>query len=256
MHTDGFSFFVDNTSDLALVQQEYHAVTDGAAYADELRRALHTSTLAAKAGNTVYALVQAPATRVPFEHFRKDEAEALYCLTFAPADARKQTVFYNILPRLEVVEISAVDKEVEQVLQERYAHRLQWLTPNSRLLKPMQSYDERQPGTARRLYAYCREADMFLFSFEGQKLRFANSYTVAAPSNAIYYLLYAWKLLGFDAQQDECRLINATNGMQQGLRAYLRHVDELQPERLFPSLPQTRTFHIPFDILTLLSDLK
>lgn len=255
LRTDGFSFYLNNPSQLSFIQKEDYAVAPGATYADVLQQALQTSPLTRKVPATVYVQVCTPATRVPLDYFRKDEAEALHRLTFPHTDIRKNTIFYNILPQLEMVEISSIEKDVEQVLQTYCTTQLHLTGMNSNLLEAMKTYEEQRHGTARRLYTCLREQEMLIFCIHDHKLLFANSYEIAAAPNAVYYLLYVWKLLSLNPQADECVLIgyHQNNPMQNTLKAYLRNVSTLMPTDVFPHLPQTGGVDIPFDVLTLLS---
>lgn len=254
LRTDGFSFFLNNPSSFSFLQKEDYTVTADKAYAQRLQQALQTSALTQKELSDVHVLTCTPATRIPLDYFRKDEAEALYRLTFPQTDINNQSVFYNILPQLEIVEINSIAKDVEQVLQERYNPILHLNGLNSCLLETLKTYEEQQPDTTRRLYACFREQEMLLLCFGDRKLAFANSYDIAATANAVYYLLYIWKLLGLNPLEDECVLINSrySPSVQEALGAYLRHVDELSPLAVFPQLPQTGNTDIPFDVLALL----
>ena len=46
-----------------------------------------------------------------------------------------------------------------------------------------------------------------MFSFQQNRFRFANTYETENAQDALYYLLYIWKLTGLDTQQDELLLI-------------------------------------------------
>ncbi len=255
LRTDGFSFFVNNPSDLAFIQKEDYTVGEGEEYANRLQQALQNSSLCSKSNAGVYVLTTMPDTRVPLEHFKKDEAEALFRLTFSQADPHKHRIVYNILPSLEVVELSAIDKDVERVLQERYPIGLQFLGTEGVMLEALQTYNEQQNAKNSRLYVYFHDGEMFLFRFQEGKLNFANSYAVAGQQDAVYYLLYAWKLMELNASADECLLVGTSPfiGLLPTLRTYLRQVKEITPRHLFPNLPQTAISQIPFDIFILLS---
>lgn len=251
---DGFSFFLNNATEPALVRHEAYSVRPGESLAEALREALAASPLAAKATDRIFVISTLPATRVPLDHFRQDEAETLYRLTFPEANLRTHSLFYNILPSLEVAELCLLDKQMEQVLKERFAHHLHRISAGSCVAETLKTYEDACPQHTRRLYAVFGQADIQVFSFLNRQLQFANSYPRSTAANALYFLLQAWKSLGLDAQKDACLLIQAPADIPAALCAYLAHVEALRPSLLCPTLPQALTDTLPFDVQALFTN--
>ena len=76
---------------------------------------------------------------------------------------------------------------------------------------------------------------------------------MAHGKDAVYFLLYVWQQLQFDAHKDELNLAgdlpNRTETLEQ-LKRYVRKVFLLNPVAEFNRAPVTRVKDLPFDLLT------
>lgn len=167
-----------------------------------------------------------PSTRIPLDEFRSEEARALYKLTFGADSLQGMNIHYEMLPALEVIEVFALDAELENLIFQYYPHA-SIHSYFGQLMNRMQSRDKRDRGNNRRLYVHCNARQLFLFSYEGGHLQYANSFEAPSLNNQLYFLLYAWKQLGFHQEEDSCVLIGKNRELESALQRYLPHITVL-----------------------------
>ena len=119
LHADGFSFYSYNPTRTEPVAIEDYIYHEEESVAETLKKAIAQSAIVRKRNNpVVYGLVTGLSMQVPLECFRKEEAHALYRLTYAQEKTGK--TYYNILPHLEIAQIFTVDHEVERILNQHF----------------------------------------------------------------------------------------------------------------------------------------
>ena len=119
LHADGFSFYSYNPTRTEPVAIEDYIYHEEESVAETLKKAITQSAIVRKRNNpVVYGLVTGLSMQVPLECFRKEEAHALYRLTYAQEKTGK--TYYNILPHLEIAQIFTVDHEVERILNQYF----------------------------------------------------------------------------------------------------------------------------------------
>lgn len=249
LHAGGLSFYGYQPSG-GQVASETYPYTTGKGTAETLQKALTQSAIARRGENKFQTCVLAdsPAMQVPLECFRKEEAHALYRLTYAKEHTGK--VYYNILPHLEIAQIFTIDTELEQLLL-RHFPGMRFYHGHTMVLEKMWLLETQ---SLHRLYAYFHEQEIFVFAYREQRLAYANSFPADVAENAVYFLLSVWKDLKMDAQQGECVLIGEhgiKDSTAQLLSKYLAHVKETQATEIFRRSSLARDPQVPFDLLAL-----
>ncbi|MBQ9363206.1 MAG: DUF3822 family protein [Bacteroidaceae bacterium] len=203
--SDGFSFVTPHSQKDVSVErdQTLHEL---------LETAFRNNALLSPDYDEVNIYADYPSTRIPLDEFRSEEAQALYRLTFGPDSLQGMNMHYEMLPALEVIEVFAIDKEIEELILHHYPHA----AIHSHIGQTMNRIwgkEKRRRSTEQRLYASSNGRQLFLFNYKDGKLAYANSFEASHPSDQIYYLLYAWKQLGLDQHVDTCVLLNGLEGM-------------------------------------------
>lgn len=200
----------------------------------------------------VQALLTGESIQVPLQMFKKEEANALFSLAHPKASANK--IFYNILPSLEIAEVFCIERELEDILVKRFPS-IRFYHIHTMMLEKLVL----NTGTgAERLYAYFHDNKMFVFSYNGQQLLYANTFIATECDNLVYYVLSVWKELGRQPATDKCLFIGNNNLMPDVIRSikrYIRNVEWLSPADLYRRSSLAQTKNIPFDVLTLLLNI-
>ena len=217
IYSDGFSFSTPQS------EKEVKAER-GKPLHEALEEAFSTNALLRPDYEEVHVYADYPSTRIPLDEFRSEEAQALYRLTFGQDSLTGMKMHYEMLPALEVIEVFAIENDIEAVILRHYPHA----TIHSyfgQLMNRMLARDKRMQGDNRRLYAHTNGRQLFLFSYNEGKLQFANSFEAGSLSNQVYFLLYAWKQLGLQQTKDTCILLEKNKELETELSRYLRNIE-------------------------------
>lgn len=272
LRADGFSFYVCDLQTSSLIRGEHFRLADSLSLAQQLSQELTRPDYFNRQIDQCFVLVCTPSTRVPLEEFHREEAAALYNLTFTPSDdTGKQRVAYNILPQLECAEIYAISSDVEEAILQFYP-TARFFASRAILMERLLLLEEDQPQQQRRLYV-CSEADGYsLYAFDERRLCFANTFHVASMPDALYFVLNVWKQLQLDQQKDSLKLLTShetfvpggfstdksaqpdgrDEALRQALGEYLLNVEVLAPTDVFPRVPLAREKQVPVDLMALL----
>lgn len=249
LHADGFSFYSYNPATTEPVAMEDYTYHEEESAAETLKKAIAQSAVVQKRNNpAVYGLVTGLSIQVPLECFRKEEAPALYRLTYAQAKTGK--TYYNILPHLEIAQIFTVDHEVERTLNQHFPG-IRLYHSHTMILEKMwllAGQDRRQ------LYAYFDKKEVFVFGYQERQLCYANTFPADVAVNAVYFILSVWKDLKMDARKEECVLLGSgsiKDDTAQLLARYLQNVRNTRASDIYRRSALARDQQLPFDLLAL-----
>ncbi|MBP5770455.1 MAG: DUF3822 family protein [Bacteroidaceae bacterium] len=257
IHADGFSFFVCDLQTSSLIRGEHFRRSESCTLAEQLLQELCRPDYFNRQIDQCFVLICSPSTHVPLEDFRRDEAAALYGLTFTCEDMSHLRVAYNILPQLECAELYAVPLDVEEAILQFYP-TARFFASRAILMERLLSREEdiAQPQAERRLWVVAEADGLALYAFDNRRLRFANTFDVATSADALYFVLNVWQLLELDAQKDHLMMVAPQNerddSLVKSLAEYLMHIDVVSPTDLFPHVPLAREKQMPVDLMALL----
>ncbi len=169
--------------------------------AANLREAFKSCEFLGDIPSQARAMIDADILLVPSNLFEEEQAETLFIHAFP--DRTSEQVFSQHLPDLHVVAISSVNKDVRTVLSDHF----QEVTFMVAMAPIWQRYRQHSLGTNhRRLYGHFHEHRLDIFAFQQNRFKFRNAFDIKQTKDAIFFLLYVWKQLQFDAQNDELLL--------------------------------------------------
>lgn len=239
---------IDPQDDHQLVYEPY-LVKTGISIAANLREAFKTSPLLLRGFQRVQVVLDTPVMLVPLEEFNEADVELLYDHTFQRNEA--DAVMHYVLPDLNAVAVFTVNKDLRLVVQDHFSDIR--VMP---LMRSVWTHLHRKSfiGTHRKLYVYFREKSMDIFSFDKNRLKFTNTFDLTSSHDAIYFMLYAWKLLGYDGLNDELHLVGDIpdkDEMKTALLHYVKKTYIVNPVADFNRAPITQIRHLPYDMMTL-----
>lgn len=214
-------------------------------------------TLKGKERPKALVMVDAQVMLAPIDDFREEEAEILYRHTFSRqgelhASAADDLVLHTVLPDLGVVAIFGVNKDLRLVCVDHFAD-VRFMP----LAVPVWNslFKRSVPGVRQKLYAYFHDRKMEVFCYGQRRFKFANAFQVNHAHDALYFLLYVWRQLGLDADNDEVQLLGDMPDLawiDQRLRLYIDKVCIIQPTSLLGTDPVTRFRDMPLDLMMLM----
>lgn len=240
------AFAVGDPQENGMLVYEPYEVNAGISMAANLREAFTVSELLQSGYKRVLAELDAPVMLMPADEFKTQDAEALYHHTYHRQG--NEEILSSILSDLNAVAVFSVNKDLRLVIDDHFQ--------DIRFQPLMQSvwthlYRRSFAGPRRKLYAYFHEKQMEVFSFQQNRFRFSNSYEATHAHDALYYLLYIWKLTGMDADKDELYLIGDLphrDWLVEHIGQYLKLYRVVDPETDFGNIPLAGRKEIPYDL--------
>ncbi len=222
--TGGFSLYIYNSTNGKLIEEDTITLNPDEELQISLKKALERPRIMDYDYEEVEVMVCSCITRVPLDEFRREEYPALYRLAFSKNKFRDEEIHYEILSGLEVVEIYALDADVEKTILDIYPeakiHSIE-----GRYLENTAKRDNNAADEMVRLYAIIDKAQLFIYTFQRGNLQFASSYPISSDADRLYFILYAWKTLGLKNDKNKCILTGASENLIRDLRKYILHID-------------------------------
>jgi len=222
--TDGFSLYIYDSTNGKLLEEETITTNQDEEPQISLKKALERPRIMDYEYGEVEVMVCSSITRVPLDEFRREEYPSLYRLAFSKNKYSDEEIHYEILSGLEVVEIYALDAEVEKTILSLYPdakiHSIEGRYLEDTAKKESNSSDEMI-----RLYANIDKDQLFISTFQRGNLQFASSYPIGSDADRLYFILYVWKTLGLKNEKNKCILTGASENLIRDLRKYILHVD-------------------------------
>jgi len=238
-----------STTDGAQVVFEQYAVNSSISMAANLREALRTVPLLSERYGRVLVMVDSPVLQVPLDEFVEEKAEAYYHYSFTNQQQRK--VLCTMLPELKCVAVFSLHKDLFTVISDEW-EKVRFIPAVAPVWNHLnqRSYT----GSHSKVYCYFHESQLEVFSFAQNRFKFCNSYMVNTREDAMYYILAAWKQLGFAPEHDELFLvgdIQERDQMKEELEKYIKRVFMINPVGEFNRVRVAQIPGIPYDLVTL-----
>ena len=218
------AFAVGKPNDSGKMDFESYEVNMAISMAANLREAFTTSELLQREYQKVLILIDAPVMMVPIEEFQEDDMETLYHACFTGQEGN--IVLSNIVPTLNAVAVFAVNKDFNTVITDHFEN-VSFMPTGQPVWEYLREKGVGRAEHGEKLFAFFHDQRMEVFCFQQNRFKFFNSYNTQHAHDALYYLLYAWKQLGFKAESDFLYLtgeVTQRNWLVEKLHQYLQHV--------------------------------
>lgn len=239
-----------STTSASDVVYEPYPLNNSISMAANLREALRTVPLLSETFRKTMVMVDAPVLMMPTDLFREDEQEQLYRHAFSET-AQPEVVLHTVFPDLSCVAVFAIHKDLQTVVTDAFgdARFIPVSAPVWRHLH-QRSYT----GRHQKLYGYCHDRRLEVFSYGQNRFKFCNSYSANDPHDVLYYLLSAWKQLGMEAERDELYLVGdipERDALLEESRSFVKRVFYINPSGEFNRSAVTQIAGMPYDLMTL-----
>ena len=243
---NNMAFAVGDPQENGMLVYEPYEMNMGISVAANLREAFKVSELLQSGYKRLLAEMDTPVMLMPIADFGTQDIETLYHHTYHRQG--NEEILSSILPDLNAIAVFAINKDLKLVIDDHFK--------DIRIQPLMQSvwthiYRHLYTGPRRKLFAYFHEKRMEVFSFQQNRFRFSNSYEVENEHDALYYLLYIWKLTGMDTEKDELCLIGDTpylNGFIDKAKQHLKLCRLINQEVYFSNSQLAKRKELPYDM--------
>ncbi|MDY5814319.1 MAG: DUF3822 family protein [Bacteroides sp.] len=221
--TDGFSFSTLRGDRNESPSIEHFSVDDSLPITANLKRVLAETNFAKQSYQKVHVFIDTPRyTLVPLELFEDEQAELLFHHNFSPVAG--ESVCYDIVRRVNVVCIYGMDRSLSTFLHETFPQASLHTQASAHL-----SYfaHKSHQSNRRKLYAVLSARATEIYCMDRGKLLLNNTFACKHTDDRLYFLLYSWKQLEMDQEQDELHLMGALpqrEELMRKLQTFVRHV--------------------------------
>lgn len=226
---DGFSFSISNPAKKEAGTSLYWEaeIDTNLPAAANLKQVFQTDKRLKGPFHKVNVLVSGKRfTTVPTEWFNPGDLQNIFYYNHPKQD--NETVLFDAHPGLGLVLLFGMDVSAYHCIIEHY--------PQARFYPqagPLLEYFSRQgqADSKQKLYVHLREKGTDVFAFNtANRLLLANSYPCESMADRLYYVLYLWKTLDFDQENDNLYISGKTLGeLEHGLRKFIRNVFPMNP---------------------------
>ena len=240
------AFAVGDPQENGMLVYEPYEMNMGISVAANLREAFKVSELLQSGYKRLLAEIDTPVMLMPIDDFGTQDIETLYHHTYHKQG--NEEILSSILPDLNAIAVFAINKDLKLVIDDHFK--------DIRIQPLMQSvwthiYRHLYVGPRRKLFAYFHEKRMEVFSFQQNRFRFSNSYEAGNEHDALYYLLYIWKLTGMDTEKDELCLIGDTpyqDWLIDKAKQHLKFCRVINQEVYFNNSQLAKRKELPYDM--------
>ena len=243
------SFAVGDPQQDGHIAYEQYELNNGISIAANLREAFNRSELLQSGFRRTLILIDNPVMLVPTDEFQEQDVETLYKHTLKWR--RSDDVVTSVLPDLNAVAVFTINKDLRLVVDDHFEDvRIQ------PMIQAVWSHlhHRASAGSRRKMFVYYHEKQLEVFSFQQNRFRFSNSYEASSINDMLYFILYAWKEIGMNAESDELHLAgNIPNGTQLNEEAhkFLQRCYLLDQEIDFNNNSFAKRKDIPYDLKAL-----
>ena len=185
---------------------------------------------------------------VPLEEYAEETNDAFYHHALTGHD--NDIVLDMVLPQLSAVALFCINRDLKTVIDDHFSD-VKYAPACASVWNHL--HRRNFIGSRKKLFGYFHDKQLEIFAFQQNRFKFQNSYPVQRSLDAVYFLLYIWKLLGMDQRRDELHLsgvLPEKEQLQTELRKYLKNVFIINPAGEYNRAPITQIKGIPYDLIT------
>ena len=232
-----------------MVAFEPYIVKSGVSKAANLRQAFKTSDILQIPNDGALLAVDVRTLIIPSCEYDEKQKTTLYSHCFTSTDG--ETVMTCVLPDFDAVAVFGINSDLKLVVDDHFPD-----TKVIPLMVPVWSYIYKRcmAGSRRKMYGYFHDGKLDVISFDKNRLKFSNQFDAQYSRDAAYYMLYAWKQLGMDAEEDEMFMFGDIPDRQwllEAMKNYVQKVFTVNVTADFNRAPVTRVQGMPVDMMLL-----
>lgn len=200
--TDGFSFAACSAEQEGMESVKHYAIDETLSLTANLKHFIKERQWDAQSFQRVEVIIASERfTTMPLELFEDEQAEHIFNYNLFPRE--NEEVHYSILSVNNIVLLYGIDRSAVRWLSEQMGN-VRFHAQSALLIERFATESRRCEQQS--LYAHLRPNAMEVYAFHQGQLLLANSQACSSPADRLYYLLYLWKQLQFNASQDQLLL--------------------------------------------------
>lgn len=221
--TDGFSFSTLRSVSNDAASTEHFPVDTTLPITANLKRVLAETAYSKQPYHKVHVFIDTSRyTLVPLELFEDEQAELLFHHNFAPMAG--ESIGYDIVRRINVVCIYGIDRSLSTLLHDTFPQANIHIQASAHLAYFAHKSHQ---SNRRKLYVVLSNRNTEIYGMDRGKLLFNNTFSCKQTDDRLYFLLYSWKQLEMDQEQDELHLMGSIpqrEELMRRLQTFVRHI--------------------------------
>lgn len=219
----------------------------GSSYVPSLKEFFFSNDFLTWKYKEVRIVVPSQYTLVPKSIFREKQKEAILRFNFTAPEDR---CLHNTLGNEEAELVFGIDNETYEFFSRSFINPLfiHSLTPTLHYWKK-QSYGH----PFAQMYVSIHDKTVDIACYKQSDLLFVNSFRIEQADDVLYYILYVWRQLKLDQQQDRLSIYgepSLRNNIMQSLFQYIKEVGPIEiPTEAYLLGPEISK--APFDLIAL-----
>lgn len=192
------------------------------------------------------AMLNTDVMLMPIDDYQNEDIPTLYHSAFKGHE--NDELLSNILPDLKAVAVFPVNKDLKSVLAEHFDD-LTFMPVQQPVWQRL--YHRNFATPRKKLFAYFHDQRMEVFSYAQGRLRFSNSFEGSREHDVLYYLLYAWRQLGYNGETDELLLVGDVpkrEWLAERIKQYVQRLIFLNPAAEFGASSASLDHTLPYDL--------
>lgn len=190
----------------------------------ELRSELERYALVNNDFSEVVLLTDGLSTRIPLNEFRSEEVQSLFRLTYGNGVPEGTVIRYEVLGALELVEVFALNPEVEDIVKAIFPAVTTHSLHGQVLLRGLEA-ETRMPLGKRRMHASVEGDQLMLFTFVDNRLSYCNTFAADDLQGRLYYTLYVWTHLELAQERDILVLHGSDEEFHTEVKNFIRDIE-------------------------------
>lgn len=247
----GFSFSIHNPTTDRVLYFRHKEVDPSLSLTINLKQAFRENSFLLNSFQRVDVIMESKRfTLLPTAFYQEEQATPYFYYNHSHRENEK--ILSNRLPKYGITVLFGIDKSVHSFLQKNYPnlHTYSQITP---LLEHFST--KSRTGHTQKMYAHLRKKAIDVYCFERSTLQLVNTLGCTTVDDAIYYLLYTWKNLNMNQEEDELYILGEypeKNRLLEELRRFVLQVAEVDPCAELPLSSAEYAYQMPFDMQVLL----
>lgn len=252
--SDAVLFAISNPLGKQKIVHEKLTLNRSISTAANFRNMATRSELLRSGYSRALVLVDTDVMMVPLDEYPNEDMGTLYHSCFTGHAGEE--LLTNVLPELKAVAVFPINKDLKGVLAEQFTD-LAFMP----VAQPIWTHLYRRNFSTprKKLFAYFHDHRMEVFSYAQNRLQFCNCFDGSHEHDALYFLLYAWRQLGFDGEKDELLAagdIPQREWLTERVHQYVRRFTILNPAADFGASSTSLNPQLPYDLKAVLLGRK
>lgn len=229
-----------------------YAVKSEMSLAANLREAFKTLPYLKEQADRTILMISSPIQLIPQEEYSANgdefDAETMYGSVMTGHKGEEKII--RPMPTFDAVGVFTINSDLHMVVTDN--------CPNVEVRNVMYPVWQHlysryyQSGQRRKLFAYFHDKMVDVCQFEQGRVRFANSFDATHAHDALYYILFVWKQLGMNQEEDDLFVIGEIpheKWLRGRLQTYLARLHDINPSADLNRSPLAEIKDMPFDMM-------